>query len=256
MKSRQESEWFEDEALWRDLFPYMFPETRFSGAREEMDLALKLARPRGKAALDLCCGPGRCSIALAKRGFKVTGVDRTMFFLRKAGAAARRARVKIRFVRRDMRDFLEPNSFDLAVSMFTSFGYFREKGDDLKVLKNLHASLKPGGVLLMELMGKERLCRIFSETITTDFKDGALLIQRHKIVDDWTRIRNEWILIKNKRVQRFPFDLTIYSGQELKDRLESAGFKQVTLYGSLDGDAYGLESRRLIAVGRKPKRGK
>jgi len=49
----------------------------------------------------------------------------------------------------------------------------------------------------------------------------------------------------------FKFDSTVYSGQELRDRLESAGFSEVQLYGSLSGDPYGLDAERLIAVARK-----
>ncbi len=59
----------------------MFPEKRFTDTPDQIDKVLALTRPTGKTALDLCCGPGRCSLALAKKGFAVTGVDRTRFLL-------------------------------------------------------------------------------------------------------------------------------------------------------------------------------
>ncbi|HRZ56492.1 MAG TPA: hypothetical protein P5525_13665 [Candidatus Paceibacterota bacterium] len=46
--------------------------------------------------------------------------------------------------------------------------------------------------------------------------------------------------------------LTIYSGQELRDRLEQAGFADVQLFGSFDGTAYDQNAQRLIAVARRP----
>jgi len=97
----------------------MFPERRFTMAAEQVEKALALAKPAGKAALDLCCGPGRCSIALARTGFRVTGVDRTKFLLDKARARAKATKVKIEWVHMDMRDFIRAEAFDLVLSMFT-----------------------------------------------------------------------------------------------------------------------------------------
>ena len=81
--------------------------------------------------------------------------------------------------------------------------------------------------------------------------DGSILVLRHEIFDDWTRIRNEWILIKGNKATTHRFHHRVYSGQELRELLESVGFKDVRLYGHLDGDEYGFESDRLIVVGHK-----
>ena len=65
-------------------------------------------------------------------------------------------------------------------------------------------------------------------------------------------VRVEWILIRNGSAKTFRFHFTIYSGQELKDRLASAGFINVKLYGNFEGDEYGPGTKRLIAVAEKP----
>jgi hypothetical protein len=77
-------------------------------------------------------------------------------------------------------------------------------------------------------------------------------VERHEIFDDWTRVRNEWLLIREGKVKSFKFQHTVYSGLELRDRLERAGFVEVALRGNLDGDEYGPDAERLIAIGRKP----
>jgi hypothetical protein len=64
-------------------------------------------------------------------------------------------------------------------------------------------------------------------------------------------IRNEWILIKDGKAKSFKFHHTLYAGQELKDRLFEAGFREVKLYGNLEGDAYGTDAERLVAVACK-----
>ena len=253
MKRNRRREWFDDDAFWRELYPFMFPEKRLAGAIREVDQVLELTKPKGKLALDLCCGPGRCSVALARRGFFVTGVDRTRYLLAQARRRARAARVKIEWVRADMRDFVRPGAFDLVLSMFTSFGYFDDKREDLTVLQNLFASLRPGGRCLIDVVGKEYLARIFQPTKSETLPDGTRLVQRHEVFDDWTRIRNEWILLRKGRAKSFRFHHTVYSGQELRDRMETAGFVDVRLYGDLDGGDYGTNAQRLIAVSRKPK---
>ncbi|HUU11512.1 MAG TPA: class I SAM-dependent methyltransferase [Phycisphaerae bacterium] len=252
MTKRRGREWFDDESFWRDTYPFMFPQKRFADASDEIGRIRRLVKPAGKKALDLCCGPGRFAVSLARKGFTVTGVDKTAFLLRKAKALARAAGVRVEWVKSDMRDFVRPEGFDLVLSMFTSFGYFDDKEEDRLVLKNVLANLRAGGALLMELLGKERLARVLRATTSDVLPDGSMLVQRHKIFDDWTRIRNEWTLIRKGRARTYCFHQTIYSGQELRERLEAAGFVDVRLYGDLDGRAYGPDALRLVAVGRRP----
>jgi 2-polyprenyl-3-methyl-5-hydroxy-6-metoxy-1,4-benzoquinol methylase len=155
MTKRRKKEWFDDDSFWVEMYPFMFPEKRFADAYDQIDKILQLVKPRGKMVLDLCCGPGRCSIALARKGFVVTGVDRTEFLLKKAKTRARAAKTKIEWVQCDMRDFVRPERFDLVLSMFTSFGYFDVKEADSIVLSNMFASLKPGGACVIDVVGKE-----------------------------------------------------------------------------------------------------
>ena len=251
MTARRKKEWFDDDAFWVETYPFMFPKKRFTDAIDQIDKILELVNLRGKAVLDLCCGPGRCSIALAKKGFHVTGVDKTEFLLKKAKARARTAKAKIEWIQCDMRDFVRQEAFDLALNMFTSFGFFDDKEDDSIVLGNVFASLRPGGVFLIDAMGKERLASILQPTTSDQLPNGTTLVQRHEIFDNWTRIRNEWVLIRNGRAKVFRFHHTIYSGQELIDRMQRVGFVDVELYGNLDGDEYGPDATRLICVGHK-----
>jgi len=251
MCAGRKKEWFDRDVFWRDLYALMFPKERFEDTPDEIEKVLSLVKPNGKTVLDLCCGPGRCSVVLAQRGFKVTGVDRTKFLLDKARTAAKRAGVGIEWIEMDMRDFIRADAYNMVLNMGTSFGYFDDKEEDLGVLRNIYASLKPRGVCLIEVMGKEILARIFQPTRSEVLPDGTRFIGRSEIFDAWTRVRNEWILVKNGHAKSYTFHHTIYSGQEVRDRMEQAGFPDVKIYGSLDGEEYGLNSGRLIAVGYK-----
>jgi len=245
------TDWFARESFWRDFYPSMFPPERFATAEADMVRLLDLVRPAGRRALDLCCGPGRYTRALADQGFQVTGVDRSRFLLGKARAHLKGCTPVPELVREDMREFQRAGEFDLAINLFTSFGYFADPADDLRVLRNVLASLRPGGVLVMEMMGKERLAAVFQPGSVSELADGTLMVERRAIVADWTRIRNEWILIQGETVRRHTFEHTVFSGRELRDLLLAAGFARVELHGDLDGSPYDRRALRLLAVARK-----
>jgi SAM-dependent methyltransferase len=140
-----DGEWFADESIWKDLYPFHFPETAFVVADDQVEKILRLTGLAGGHVLDLCCGPGRHAVALAKRGFAVTAVDRTPFLLEHARARAAKANLPVEFVLEDMRRFSRPATFDLIINFFTSFGYFDDQADDFRVLELSARTSDPAG---------------------------------------------------------------------------------------------------------------
>jgi SAM-dependent methyltransferase len=246
------SEWYANEEFWEWSFSFMFPARRFDQAAEEVDQLVSLSDLQHGTVLDLACGPGRHSVEFAKRGFAVTGVDRSSFLLEHARRNAASAHVDVEWIEEDMLRLVRPNSFDLALSIFTSFGYFERPEDNEAVLENVYASLKPGGRLVIHVLGKEALAHKFLPTDFKELEDGRLLIQHREIIDDWTRLRATWLVVQGTRAERFSFRVWIYSGSELRQMLTNAGFESVDLYGALDGKAYDLAAQRLVAVATKP----
>jgi SAM-dependent methyltransferase len=242
-------EWFEDERFWELTYPFIFTPDRMEKAEEEADEIIRLAGIPHGAVLDLCCGPGRTSIAMARRGFTVTGVDRTPMLLDTARSLAGLNGLDIEWVLEDMRDFIRPASFDLALSMYTSFGYFESHDDNLLVLRNLHDSLRPGGRLLLDTMGKEILASVFKPVTTEELEDGSLLIERHTIEHGWKRISNDWLIIREDRLEgRFRFGHWIYSALEIEEMLMEAGFSFVAVHGDLEGSPYDDQACKLVVV--------
>ncbi len=241
--------WFEDDDFWRDNYEVMFSEAAFIRAADDVDRVLALTDVDPRRVLDLCCGPGRHTIPLAQRGFDVTAVDLSTFLLDQARRRADAAQVNAEFVHADMRLFVRPNTFEVALNLYTSFGYFAERADDIRVLENMFASLRPGGVAVIDTIGKELQGKRGDRV--TDLADGSTCIQRIDIVDDWNAVDAEWTLVRGDAARRYHFKHRLYSGFELRTAMESAGFA-VSLYGDFAGSPYGAQSLRLIAVGRKP----
>jgi SAM-dependent methyltransferase len=244
-------EWFDDDTFWQTFSSYIYADERLRTAADDVSRMLALAGAARPDVLDLCCGTGRHAVAFARLGCRVTGVDRTRFALERARVHAAEAGVTVEFVERDMREFTRPAGFDLVVNLFTSFGYFETQDDELRVLRHVHEALRPGGTFIIDVLGKETLARIFEETRSAAAADGTLLVWRTAVEDDWTRVRSEWHVIRDGSDRVFRVEHWIYSGRELRELLHQAGFRDVRLFGDLDGRDYGTAAARLVAVARK-----
>jgi SAM-dependent methyltransferase len=254
-------EWFNDGDFWGPYAPVMFDDRRWAEVPRIADGITSLARMNPYAGnpapaepprvLDLCCGFGRISLELARRGFAVTGVDITETYLDAAREDAAYEKLDIEFIQEDMRTFRRPAFFDLAVNLYISFGYFENSADDLVVLKNVRDSLKSGAPFIIETLGKETAARDFVEAEWFE-RAGLTVLTSYAPVDSWTRLRNRWIIIDGEgRRREKVFTQRLYAASELRALLLEAGFSSVELYGSWDEAPYDHRAEKLIALGRK-----
>ncbi|MGD9496803.1 MAG: class I SAM-dependent methyltransferase [Armatimonadota bacterium] len=246
--------WHEDDSFWATWAPEMISERAYLRAAAEVEGIVQLLQPaEGAAILDLCCGPGRITLPLARLGYRMTGVDRTEAYLATLRELAQAEGLEIEIVREDMRTFRREGAFDAALNVFTSFGYFEDQDEDRQVARNLFASLKPGGALLMEMMGKEILARIFEPRRWERREDGAIRLYETEVACHWTWIRNRWMIICDGQRTEHVVEHRIYSAAELCALLAEAGFEAFEVYGHLGGTPYDHEAQRLVVVARKPE---
>jgi SAM-dependent methyltransferase len=243
--------WHDTPEFWQLAEPIIFSPARIAATPVEIDkIAALLPLPPASVVLDACCGIGRHSLELARRGHLVTGVDQVASYLARARQAALAEGLTVEFIPQDMRSFCRPQSFDAALSLFTSFGYYDDPAANQRVLLNIAASLKTGGKFLLDVHGKESLARIFQKRQWEQSGEYAV-IEEHEVLDDWARVRNHWILLQGSERHDLEFTLRLYSATELKTMLLAAGFTAVQAYGSLDGIPYNHEAKRLIIVATK-----
>ena len=248
---QQTKPWHEDDSFWQTWGPFMFTEKRVAGTADEVTKIIKLMDIKpGVRILDLGCGIGRISLEFARRGFRVTGVDRTTSYLAQAAKQAEKENLKINFIHSDMRAFAQPDSFDSVINMYTSFGYFEDPADDRRVVNNIYNSLRHGGTFLIDMQGKETLARIFQERLWSE-KEGAIFLEEHKVTQNWSWMQTRWIILKGDDRIESNFSHRLYSATEIAALLTGSGFSRADIYGNLDGAPYDHLARRLIAVGHK-----
>lgn len=198
--------------------------------------------------LDLACGHGRISNQLAKRGCRVTGLDNTPLFLKRASQDAKQLGVEVQYIEGDMRSLPWTQHFDLIVNWFVAFGYFNDE-ENRQVLAEAYRALKSGGKLLIEHINKEWVVKNFQPTQMSE-RDGNYLIDRNHYNILTGRTENERIIIRDGKIRRSQFFVRLFTYTELRDWLLQAGFQQVNGYGR-EGEMLTLDSRRLILVAQK-----
>jgi SAM-dependent methyltransferase len=244
--------WYEDEELWVDFAGVMFPERREREVAEQVATSPLLKVTAGTRVLDLACGPGVHVVPLARHGARVTGVDLSEAMLARARTACERAGVSARLTRADMLEYIEPGAYDLVINMYTSFGYFTDPGDNLTVLRNACTNLAPGGALIIDVLGKEVLAGWVGRPQAVDIGPelgGGTVFMRDAILDDWTRLRTDWTLVRGDEVRQASIMCVLYSAAELRSLFEQAGFSDVECFGGFDAGPYDNHARRLIVRG-------
>ena len=214
--------------------------------------------PRARV-LDLACGEGRQTLELARRGYRVLGIDSLEAALTEARHAAREERLNAHFMKSDIRQLSYRSEFDAVVNLFSSFGFFPAERDDLKTLEGVGKGLKPGGKLLMDLLNKEWLMRHFEPNFWEQVEDsrGALVLDRVSFNFETGRLDNHRTLVSKDGTRQPSFlSLRVYTLTEIKRLIAEAGLQYRQSWGGFDGSAYGMDSPRMIVLAEKPPEGR
>jgi len=129
----------------------------------QVDFIVKaLGLKGGERILDLACGYGRHALALARRGFQLTGVDITPAFVEDAIQNAAREHLPARFILSDIRNVSFDREFDAVLNLADgAIGYLENDAENLKIFDVVAKALKPGGAHFMDVCSAEHARRHF-----------------------------------------------------------------------------------------------
>lgn len=190
----------------------------------------------GARVLDIPCGFGRFSGPLHEAGFEVVGVDSSPEQI----LLARERSPGPQYIVGDMRQ-PPPGPYDAVLNLYSSFGYFQDRADDVRCLIAWHDVLRPGGVLVLETMHRDRLAWLWGRDV-----DPAT--RRETGVTDWaTGVRTATVEVGGEpRV----FRVRLYTATELVRTMEESGFAEVEVFGGLDGSQLDPSTRLAIRAHR------
>jgi 2-polyprenyl-3-methyl-5-hydroxy-6-metoxy-1,4-benzoquinol methylase len=159
--------------------------------KPEVDFFLSLyALPTKCSILDIGCGTGRHSIELARRGYRVTGLDLSSAMLDIARANAQAAGVELTWIEADATDFKLDEKFDAAICLCEGGVGLIERGEDAEqhdfsIFRNIAACLKPGAPFLLTAMNGYAIIRQMKDELIAEGRfDPATMIASYDDVWD------------------------------------------------------------------------
>jgi len=186
---------------------------------------------KGARILDVGCGTGRHSIELAKRGYRVTGLDLSSGMLAVATEKAKTAGADVEFVQGDATTFELPNKYDAALCVCEgAFGLIGGGDDpdthDFNVLKQIAAALRSGGgFLLTALNAYAPIRRFTNENIQSGAFDPATMIAEYE--DEWDLPEGKKSITVRER---------LFIAPEVTRMLKEAEFRVNAVYGGTAGN--------------------
>jgi SAM-dependent methyltransferase len=243
-------DWYED--WFGEEYKLVYPHRNEEEARKQVEfLREHIHIPEGAKILDLCCGCGRHSVELRQCGYDVLGLDLSEELLDLACSRAAECDLEMNFIRCDMREIPYKNHFDLIVNFFTSFGYFEDNADNLKVLSAIAKALKSGGKFLIDYMNPDHVVKNLVDRDEKDISDGIHVIQERWIDDADHRVNKRLTLIRDGEKSTYRESVRMYSHKEMRDMIAEAGLRLIKTYGDFNGAKYEQNSPRMILIGEK-----
>jgi len=235
-------EWF---ASWFDTRYYhiLYKHRSYLEAQEFIhNIVAFLKLQKEDTVLDLGCGKGRHSIYLNSLGFNVIGADLSKNSIKRA---KKHENSTLHFIEHDMRNPFQIR-FNAIFNLFTSFGFFEDDNEDIRILENIKNGLKPNGIAIIDFMNtKNVISNLVSEEvqlidgisfqITRYVKDGFIVKEINFDTDSEHHTYYE--KVKN-------LDLA-----KIKTYLNSVDFKIKHIFGNYQLENFNEEtSDRLILI--------
>lgn len=221
------------------------PET----AREVRFLDEALQRCRGSTAyvLDLACGTGRHAIPLARKGYRVIGVDLSAVML----SRARKRKSSVRWVRADMaRVPLASRSCGAVISMFSSIGYLDDESDNYRVLGEISRVLRPHGIVVIETANRDFFIK-HAPRQSWFTKDHLAVLEERRIDLVASRSEVDVLVIEGSERRAYHHSIRLYTATELAMLLASLDVDTIEVMGDFTGAHLTADAPHLILIGER-----
>ncbi len=242
-----------------------FYDADYGAIDDDLDFYRELARRSGGRVLEVMCGSGRLLAPLARAGLRVVGIDISGAMLARARVRLQAAGLldRVELIEGDICARAPQGPFGLAIVAINSFMHLPGTAEQLAALGTIHAALRPGGLLALDLFNPDP--RALAE------HHGALVLDKVFTLGDGTRVQKfvaqqtdlagqmNYVtffydeLDAQGRVTRstLPFTMRWLYRFELEHLLARAGFALEAVYGSYDLDPYISSSDLMLAVARR-----
>ncbi len=199
--------------------------------------------------LDLACGAGRHSLALAQKGNNVLGIDLSQYSINQAKKESQKRNItNVDFQTADMRTFALNISFDYVLNLFTSFGYFQSKIENQCVAEQISNHQIKNGITVIDYLNSAKV-KTNGESRTIKTIEG-IQFHLHKFIEhDW--VYKDIQFQVDSRDYQFREQVQLFDKGEIETYFHNAGYVTRHHFGNYNLDLYTKESDRSILVFEK-----
>jgi len=238
-------DWFES---WFDTKYYytLYKNRDFKEAENFINNLLEFLQPKKEDKfLDIACGKGRHSVFINKKGFEVIGFDLSEQSILEANKSVNDG---LSFYTHDMRQIFRTNYFDFGFNLFTSFGYFKSKRDELNALKASAQNLKPNGTLVIDFLNRDKVIDTLvpNETKSIDGIDFKIT----KAITNNQVVKTIKFQDEDKDFE-FQESVKLLGLDDFTAYLKEGGLKITHTFGNYNLEEFNKDSDRLIIIAKK-----
>jgi len=241
MNSGEQDQWYVK--AFGDLYPLVYTHRDEEAASKEvLSLVSALGLENGSAVLDLCCGGGRHSQALASLNYRLFGLDLSLPLLNQAKT---KISIQGKLVQSDMRFLPFKQSFDLVLNLFSSFGYFDDKDNEM-TLRGIRQCLKFKGRLVLDHINRDKVVKTLVPADTSQ-RNGVKINQR-RWIDGNRVLKKVEVVYPDGSNDTYVENVRMYHPEEMVELLNSNGYSMVELWGTYLGGKFNSNSDRMIVL--------
>jgi len=243
---------------WADFFDEQYrvlwaPVLDDERTRWELDGVRELLeRHDVHSVLDVCGGDGRIARPLAAEGYALTVADYSLSMLSHGRAQAQGDALS--WVRADARRLPFAPRYDAVLNLFTSFGFFATDAEHQAAMDAMASSLRPGGVLIMDLVHRDFAATAVAPQTYYELADGTVVTRRFDFdpIEGRTHERlRVFDAASGVTVRERNWSIRLFTATELARMLERAGLRPLAWFGDYDGDDFCAESARLLLLAER-----
>ena len=242
----EEKTWFKD---WFDTkYYHLLYQNRNESEAENFikNLTHFLHLENGAEILDLACGKGRHAMMLHQLGFEVLGADLSENSINEA---KKNEKDGLTFQVQDMREIIPQKQFDAVFNLFTSFGYFEDTSDNVKVIQAVFQMLKSKGILVIDFMNVHRVLDVMI-TEETKVVSGIQFELYRKY--SGTHIIKEINFKDGEQNFSYQEKVQALKKEDFESLLQNNGFSLMHIFGDYNLNSFDKNlSDRLILIAQK-----
>lgn len=240
-------------------FAYIYDELNVNYDKKKIIKRLKQLLGNSREVADLCCGTGDVAIALAKSGYKVTGVDISQDMLNVATEKAMENAARVQFVCADAKHFELMKKADAIYSLTDGMNYMLDDLSLKKAFTSVYKALNENGIFIFDMSTEYKYKNLLQDkTYTFDFDDAFLSWQNEYETENEICTMYVTGFVKNDDDTYSRFDeihkQRCYHKADVEHMLNDCGFVLDGVYSEYNETSFSDNDERALFVAHKCSR--